>query len=206
MGKQYHIKRQKELRDKPAEVYSKSKIIEVIKTSYELGYEPKFIIEIMDYKEIGFLGSLSIFIRSTVIWDRVHDFQLGMKSYQQKVNLTAPTITFHDIKREKLFTITSEDVIGMIYENNKKKKRVMIHKEIHKFCDLNLKKALEKLKKYNKDVKYGYVVPIPSDAHVEYLQFYEEDIKDRLKHLDQMRRWEMYMNGRPLGSRRDCAE
>ncbi|GJT46692.1 hypothetical protein Tco_0955407 [Tanacetum coccineum] len=41
----------------------------------------------------------------------------------------------------------------MIYENNKKEKRVMIHKEIHKFCDATLKRVLEKLKKYKKDVK-----------------------------------------------------
>ncbi|GJW81630.1 hypothetical protein Tco_0145605 [Tanacetum coccineum] len=94
----------------------------------------------------------------------------------------------------------------MIYENNKKEKRVMIHKEIHKFCNATLKRVLEKLKKYNKDVKYGYVVPSPSDADAEYLQFYEEDIEERLKHHDHMRRWEMYVNGRPLGSRRDRPE
>ncbi|GJW52914.1 hypothetical protein Tco_0096999 [Tanacetum coccineum] len=103
-AKQDHIRRQKELRDKPEEVYSRSKIVEVIRTSYELGHEHKFITEIVvrrangkidpikesdykylnkndieglyllcingkvkDYKETGLLGSLSVFIRSTVI-------------------------------------------------------------------------------------------------------------------------------------------
>ncbi|GJZ73011.1 hypothetical protein Tco_0637157 [Tanacetum coccineum] len=94
----------------------------------------------------------------------------------------------------------------MIYENNKKEKRVMVHKEIHKFCDANLKRILEKLKKYNKDVKYGYADPSPSNDDAEYLRYYEEDIEDRLKYRDQMRRWEMYVNGRPLGSRRDRPE
>ncbi|GJZ03525.1 hypothetical protein Tco_0536800 [Tanacetum coccineum] len=125
-----------------------------------------------NYKETGLLGLLTIFIRTTVIWERVQDFQLCME-------------------------------IGMIYENNKKENRVMIHKEIHKFCDATLKRVLEKLKKYNKDVKYGYVDPSPSDADVEYLRFYEEDIENHLNHQDQLRRWEMYVNGRPLGSRRD---
>nr|GEZ01829.1 hypothetical protein [Tanacetum cinerariifolium] len=32
------------------------------------------------------------------------------------------------------------------------------------------------------------------------------EIKERLKHRDQMRRWEMYANGRPLGSRRELPE
>ncbi|GJU74929.1 hypothetical protein Tco_1266334, partial [Tanacetum coccineum] len=99
---------------------------------------------------------------------------LGMESHQQNVNLTAPTITFPGIEEYKLFTITSEPIIG--------------------------------LKKYNKDVKYGYVDPSPSDADADYLWYYEEDIEDHLKHHDQMRRQEMYVNGRPLGSRRDRPE
>nr|GEV59374.1 hybrid signal transduction histidine kinase M [Tanacetum cinerariifolium] len=84
------------------------------------------------YKETGLLGSVSVFIISTIIWERVHNFQLGMDSYQQKVNLTTPTITFPGIERKKLFTITFKPVIGRIYENSKKEKRVMILKEIPK--------------------------------------------------------------------------
>ncbi|GKB16198.1 hypothetical protein Tco_0850121 [Tanacetum coccineum] len=44
--------------------------------------------KVPDYADTGLLWSLSVFIRSTVIWERVHDFQLGIESYQQKVNLT----------------------------------------------------------------------------------------------------------------------
>ncbi|GJT74148.1 integrase, catalytic region, zinc finger, CCHC-type containing protein [Tanacetum coccineum] len=99
--------------------------------------------KVKDYRETGLLGSLSVFIRSSVIWERVHDFQLGMESYQQKVNLTAPTITFPSIEKKKLLTITSKPVVGLIYENNKKEKRVMILKEIPKFCDATLKRILE---------------------------------------------------------------
>ncbi|GJV49844.1 hypothetical protein Tco_1440056 [Tanacetum coccineum] len=85
--------------------------------------------KVKDYREIGLLGSLVVFIRATVIWERVYDFQLGMKSYQQKVNLTAPTITFSGIEEYKLFNTVSKPICGMIYENNKKEKRVMVHKE-----------------------------------------------------------------------------
>ncbi|GJT87600.1 hypothetical protein Tco_1069317 [Tanacetum coccineum] len=118
-AKQDHIRRQKEQSDKPKEVNLESKIVEVIKTSYELGHEHKFIIQMMvrranrkidpitksgykhlnkndtedlyllcinckvkDYKETGLLGSLSVFIRSFIIRERVHDFQPGMESYQ----------------------------------------------------------------------------------------------------------------------------
>ncbi|GKB36807.1 hypothetical protein Tco_0881749 [Tanacetum coccineum] len=235
--------RQKEPGKPKEEVYSNSKIVQVIKTYGELGHEHKFVTEIIarrangsivsitepdyknlnkndiedmyllcingkvgDYAETGLLWSLSVFIRSTLIWERVHDFQLGVESYQQKVNLTAPSITFPSIEKHNMFSIISEPVYGIIYKNNKKEKRVMRHQEVHKFCDATLKRVLEGLKSYNNDVKHGYVTPSLSKEDAEYLQLSEEEIKERLKHRDQMRRWEMYMNGRPLGSRRACPE
>ncbi|GKB63493.1 hypothetical protein Tco_0919679 [Tanacetum coccineum] len=213
-----------------------SKIVQIIKTYWELGHEHKFITEIVasrangsimsitkldyknlnkndiedmyllivnnkvdDYAKTGLLMSLSVFIRSTVIWERLHDFQLGVKSYQQKVNLTAPTITFLGNEKYNVFSIVSEPVYDIIYKNNKKEKRVMRHQEVHKFCDATLKRVLEGLKSYNNDVKHGYVTPSLSNEDVEYLQLFEEEIEKRLKHREQMRRWEMYVNGRPLG-------
>ncbi|GJU53678.1 hypothetical protein Tco_1227392, partial [Tanacetum coccineum] len=96
-----------------------------------------------DYADTGLLWSLSVFIRSSVIWERVHDFQLRIESYQQKVNLTAPTMTFSGIKDHEMFSIIYEPVHGIIYKNNKKDKRVMRHSEIHKFCDAMLNGVLE---------------------------------------------------------------
>ncbi|GKG19674.1 hypothetical protein Tco_0376773, partial [Tanacetum coccineum] len=130
------------------------------------------------------LWSLLVFIRSSVIWERVHDFQLGIEIYQQKVNLTTPTITFPGNEEHDMLSIIYEPVNGIIYKNSKKEKRVMRHTEIHKFCDATLNRVLEGLKSYNIDVKYGYVQ----------------------KHRRQMRRWEMYVNGRPLGLRRERPE
>ncbi|GKA64712.1 hypothetical protein Tco_0764419 [Tanacetum coccineum] len=230
----FYIKRQKELGNPKEEVYSNSKIVQVIKTYGELGHEHKFVPKIIirrangsivsitepdyknlnkndiedmyllsinskvnDYAETGLLWLLSVFIRSTVIWERVHDFQLGFESYQQKVNLTTPTITFLGIEKHKMFSIISELVYGIIYTNSKKEKRVMRHQEIHKFCDATLKRVLEGF--YNNNVKHGYVTPSLSKEDVEYLQLFEEEIEEQLKHRDQTRRWEMYVNGRPLG-------
>ncbi|GJW24506.1 hypothetical protein Tco_0038317 [Tanacetum coccineum] len=171
---------------KPKEVvYSNSKIVQIIKTYWELGHEHKYIIEIVarrandsivlitesdyknlnkndiedmyllivnhkvdDYAETGLLWPLSIFIRSTMIWERVHDFQLGIEKY-------------------KVFSIVLE--YGIIYKNNKKEKRAMRHQE------------------------HGYVTPSLSNEDVEYLQLqlFKEEIEERLKHRDQMRRWEI---------------
>ncbi|GJZ60370.1 hypothetical protein Tco_0616186 [Tanacetum coccineum] len=57
---------------------------------------------VKDYRDTGLLWSFFVFIRSTIIWERVHDLQLGVKSYQQKINLTAPTITFPGIDKKKI--------------------------------------------------------------------------------------------------------
>ncbi|GJW73621.1 hypothetical protein Tco_0132991 [Tanacetum coccineum] len=162
--------------------------------------------KVPDYAETGLLWSLSVFIRSSVIWERVHDFQLGIESYQQKVNLTAPTISFLGVEKHKMFSIIYEPVHGIIYKNSKKEKRVMRHSEIHKFCDATLNRVLEGLKSYNNDVKYGYVQRELTNDEVEYLKLFEEEIEVRLKYRNQMRRWEMYVNGRPLGPRRERPE
>ncbi|GJS30612.1 hypothetical protein Tco_0491232 [Tanacetum coccineum] len=162
--------------------------------------------KVPDYAETGLLWSLSVFIRSSVIWERVHDFQLGIESYQQKVNLTAPTISFPGIEKHKMFPIIYEPMHGIIHKNSKKEKRVMRHSEIHKFCDATLNRVLEGLRSYINDVKYGYIQRDLTNEEVEYLKLFEEEIEVRLKYRNQMRRWEMYVNGRPLGPRRECPE
>nr|GEU33314.1 hypothetical protein [Tanacetum cinerariifolium] len=46
---------------------------------------------------------------------RVYNFQLGVESYQQQVNLTVPTIIFPGIEKYKVFSIVSELVYGIIF-------------------------------------------------------------------------------------------
>nr|GEU34866.1 putative polyprotein [Tanacetum cinerariifolium] len=125
-AKIFYIRKQKEP-GKPKENINKNDIEDM----YLLIVNGK----VPDYAKTGLLWSLSVFIRSSVIWERVHDFQLGVESYQQKVNLTAPTISFPGIEKHEVFYIIYEPVHGIIYKYSKKKKRMMRHSEIHKFCD-----------------------------------------------------------------------
>ncbi|GJX91538.1 hypothetical protein Tco_0344864 [Tanacetum coccineum] len=122
-----------------------TQIVDMIKVLSNQGYEEEYMEEIVVKRADG---------KSCVIWERVHDYQQGLESYQHKVNLTAPTLTFPSIKEETLLTITSDPVVSLTYENNKKEKRVMDIKEILKFCDATLKRVLKKVKKFNLDVKY----------------------------------------------------
>nr|GEV03792.1 hypothetical protein [Tanacetum cinerariifolium] len=121
----------------------------------------------------------------------------------KKVKFTAPTISFLEIKKHEMFSIIYEPVHGIIYKNRKKEKRVMRHSEIHKFCDATLNRVLEGLKSYNNDVRSGYNQRDLTKDEVEYLKLFKEEIEDRLKYRRQMRRWESYVNGRPLGLRRE---
>nr|GEV46877.1 reverse transcriptase [Tanacetum cinerariifolium] len=61
------------------------------------------------------------------------------------------------------------EIIVRRFNGSKKEKRVMRHQEIHKFYDATLKRVLKGLKRYNNDVKHGYVTPSLSKEDVEYL-------------------------------------
>ncbi|GJX06013.1 hypothetical protein Tco_0193945, partial [Tanacetum coccineum] len=50
---------------------------------------------------------------------------VGIESYQIKVNLTTPTITFLDIETLLLYSIIVDPFVGIVYENSKGEKRVM---------------------------------------------------------------------------------
>nr|GEX92955.1 retrovirus-related Pol polyprotein from transposon TNT 1-94 [Tanacetum cinerariifolium] len=141
---------------KPKEViYSNSKIIQVIKTYWELGHEHKFITEIIARRANKFIVSITKPDFKNLNKNDIEDMYLLIMN--SKVNLTAPTISFLEIEKHEMFSIIYEPVHGIIYKNRKKEKRVMRHSEIHKFCDATPNKVLEGLKSYNNDVKYGYI-------------------------------------------------
>ncbi|GJU98139.1 hypothetical protein Tco_1327410 [Tanacetum coccineum] len=98
------------------------------------------------YRETKLMNSLITFIRSRVMWERVHDLQLGIESYQVKVNLTAPILTFTGIEAYELYSIVDKLNTGLIYLNNKDEKRVMYLVEIVNFCDATLEKVLKEVK------------------------------------------------------------
>ncbi|GKB19444.1 hypothetical protein Tco_0853367 [Tanacetum coccineum] len=181
-AKIFYIKKQKEPRKPKEVVYSNSKIVQIIKTYWELGHEHKFITEIVvrrangsivsitesDYKNLNKNDIEDMYL--IIVNNKVDNYaETGVESYQQKANLTAPTITFLCIEKYKMFFIVFEPVYGTIYKNNKKEKRVRRHQEVHKFYDATLKRVLEGLKSYNNDVKHGYVTPSLSNEDVEYL-------------------------------------
>ncbi|GKD28548.1 hypothetical protein Tco_1239326 [Tanacetum coccineum] len=110
----YKIKHRK-VRDDLEEVFSDYKIVEVIKVTSNKQYGLDFMERIVD-----------------------------VESYQIKINLIAPTLTFLGIEACNPFSIVDKPTVGLIYLNNKEEKRIMDLVDIAKFCDATLKKSLRK--------------------------------------------------------------
>ncbi|GKB31803.1 hypothetical protein Tco_0871204 [Tanacetum coccineum] len=112
------------LQESARDVYSKNRIIaaqrKVTKSSVK--------------ERIAFNVSLRMFTQRVVIQRRVEDLQLGVESYQKKLNLTKPDTYRSNLRRQDAYTPYS-DPRGFIYENKDKKNRLMRIDELHKFSD-----------------------------------------------------------------------
>ncbi|GJR39370.1 hypothetical protein Tco_1215054 [Tanacetum coccineum] len=75
-----------------------------------------------------------MFTRSIVLRRRVEDLQLGVKSYQKKLNLIRTDTYKLDFKRKTPYTAYSNPK-GFIYHNKDKKNRLMCIDKLHKFSD-----------------------------------------------------------------------
>ncbi|GKF25400.1 hypothetical protein Tco_0081294, partial [Tanacetum coccineum] len=69
--------------------------------------------------------------------ERVEDLQLGVKSYQKKINVTKPETTKAGIRKRELYT-PYQDPQGFIYVDNKGRNRLMRSDELYKFSDRTL--------------------------------------------------------------------
>ncbi|GJR34361.1 hypothetical protein Tco_1210045 [Tanacetum coccineum] len=119
---------------------------------------------------------------SCVNWERVYDFQLGIKSYQIKVNLTAPTLTFPGIEEHAPYSIVDKPDTGLIYLNNKDEKRLMYLVEIVKFCDATLEKVLKGVKLRMFESKFLKKLPILGDLDQDIMKAYQREISMRLSY------------------------
>ncbi|GJX79817.1 hypothetical protein Tco_0327966 [Tanacetum coccineum] len=78
--------------------------------------------------------ALRMYTRRIIIQRRVKDLQLGVESYQKKLNLTKPDRYRLNIKNKTAYTSYS-DPHGIIYVDLYKRKRLMRADKLHKFSD-----------------------------------------------------------------------
>nr|GFA45514.1 hypothetical protein [Tanacetum cinerariifolium] len=65
---------------------------------------------------------------------RVADLQLGVESYQKKINVTKPETTGHGIRKKDPYT-PFQDPQGFIHVDNKGRNRLIHSDELYKFSD-----------------------------------------------------------------------
>nr|GEY87560.1 hypothetical protein [Tanacetum cinerariifolium] len=106
-------------------------------------------------ERFAFNVSLRMFTRSIVIQRRVEDLQLGVKSYQKRLNLTKPDTYRPDLKRREAYTAHSNPR-GFIYQNKDKKNRLMRIDKLHKFSDGTLNDVRNALDDRLKGIRMQY--------------------------------------------------
>nr|GEY84778.1 hypothetical protein [Tanacetum cinerariifolium] len=107
-------------------------------------------------ERFAFNVSLRMFTRSIVIKRRVEDLQLGVESYQKRLNLTKPDTYRPDMKRRKAYTAHSNPR-GFIYHNKDKKNKLMRIDKLHKFSDGTLNDVRNALDDRLKAIRMQYL-------------------------------------------------
>ncbi|GJR70728.1 hypothetical protein Tco_0016793 [Tanacetum coccineum] len=150
-------------------------------------------------ERLAFNVSLRMFTRSVVIQRRVEDLQLGVESYQKKLNLTKPDTYRSNLRRRDAYTPYS-DPRGFIYENKDKKNRLMRIDELHKFSDGTLDDVRTALNDRLKGIRMEYLPQtFWSQRDKVNARAMIQAIDKRLKTRRIMRSLERFVGGRPYG-------
>ncbi|GJS07540.1 hypothetical protein Tco_0364336 [Tanacetum coccineum] len=148
-------------------------------------------------ERLAFNVSLRMFTRSVVIQRRVEDLQLGVESYQKKLNLTKPDTYRSDLKRKEAYSAYSNPR-GFIYQNKDKKNRLMRIDELHKFSDGTLNDVRTALNDRLKGIRMKYLPQTiwrqsDRDKAGAMIQAIDKQLKTRRI----MRSLEKFVGGRP---------
>ncbi|GKD88065.1 hypothetical protein Tco_1359219, partial [Tanacetum coccineum] len=122
------------------DVYSRKRIITVtrllIMEKYDYGHleEIEKLTNLTIDERYALNVALRMFTRRIVIQRRVEVLQLGVESYQKKLNLTMPDTFRSNLRNRTTYTAYS-DPKGVIYKDRMNRNRLMLADELHKFSD-----------------------------------------------------------------------
>ncbi|GJS65233.1 hypothetical protein Tco_0679797 [Tanacetum coccineum] len=143
-----------------------------------------------------FAIALRMFTRSMVIQKRVKDLQMGVKSYQKKINITKPETTRPDIKKKDPYT-PYQYPQGFIYVENKWRNRLMRSDELYKFSDGTLIGLRTSLNDITMNIRMEYLPQRRwSSLEKKRAHIMIKAIEKQLKERRMMRSFEKFVGGR----------
>ncbi|GJV33862.1 hypothetical protein Tco_1394262 [Tanacetum coccineum] len=146
---------------------------------------------------LAFGVTLRMFTRSIVIQRRVEDLQLGVESYQKKLNITKLDTYRSDLRRRDAYTAYS-NLRGFIYQNKDKKNKLMRIDELHKFSDGIVDDVRTALNDRLKGIRMEYLPnTIWRQSDRERAKAMIQAIDKQLKSRRIMRSLEKFVGGRP---------
>ncbi|GJY62870.1 hypothetical protein Tco_0464330 [Tanacetum coccineum] len=147
-----------------------------------------------------FAIALRMFTRSLVIQERVEDLQLGVESYQKKINVTKPQTTISGIRKKDPYT-PYQDPQGFIYVDNKRRNRLMRSDELYKFSDRTLTGLRTSLDDITKNIRIEYLPKRRwSTLEKKRANIMIKAIDKQLKERSLIRSLEKFIGGRHYGT------
>ncbi|GJS51054.1 hypothetical protein Tco_0624416 [Tanacetum coccineum] len=121
--------------------------------------------------KISLHTAVNMWIRNLVIRNHVGDLQLGIESYQTKINLERPNWDAADYYFKEDYTIVPKPR-AVVYRDRNDQRKLMRLNELHKFSDGTLTRVMEKLDQMVKDFHlYEY------NKGMETRKWSEDDVK-----------------------------
>ncbi|GJX82557.1 hypothetical protein Tco_0332038 [Tanacetum coccineum] len=191
------------------DVYSTKRILAVthvkVMRKHRYGYLKEIVVRRADnilyrFKEgddvADFAITLRMFTKSLVIQKRVEDLQLGVESYQKRINVTKPDTTSPDLRKRHPYT-PYKDPQGFIYVDDHKWNRLIRSDELYKFSDGTLTRLLSSLEDITKNIDMEYLPKRRwSNLEKKRAHFTIKDINKLLKERRMMRSLEKFVSGR----------
>nr|GFA20301.1 hypothetical protein [Tanacetum cinerariifolium] len=135
---------------------------------------------------------------------QVEDLELGVKSYQKKLNLTKPDTYISNLKNKTAYTSHS-DPHGIIYMDSFKRKRLMHTDELYKVSDGTLNDVRTALHDITMRLRMDYL-PMRrwSNLDKKRARVMLQDIDKQLYQIRLMRNLEKFVGERPYGEDLHC--
>ncbi|GJR48514.1 hypothetical protein Tco_1316617 [Tanacetum coccineum] len=145
----YDLKGIEDMRVSKHDVYSTKRILAVtnVKVNVWYGYghledievqrsDQQLLFNLKGEDIVHLDAALCMFTRRIVIHKRVEDLQLGVESYQKKLNISKPRTHEEDLSRRAPYSYTTlSDPQGVIYEDKLNRKILMHSDELYKFSN-----------------------------------------------------------------------